>query len=511
MHAIRTFARHRLSPIALIVFCCGFVAVAAAHADERPNLVVLFTDDQRCDAVGYSGNTAVSTPNLDRLARAGVVFENCFVNTSICAISRANLLTGQYPARHGVVDFFRVLSPEQLDRTAPGRLQAAGYQTAFFGKWGIGDSPSSTILGAQVFDYWAGQPMQTCFFHESDCRYVNADGFRRDPADLCDCPADSDGRVGYRNRIGREGLVKPLHVDADVVPRHVDRFLDGRDDEKPFCMMVFFKAPHSPFEDWAPEFESATDGLVMPTPPSATLDNAKREPNIVRRSLGSKSGMKYLTEPESLDRHLRDYYRLISSMDAGVGKIVEHLRRRGLDDNTVFLFTSDNGHFKGEHGLAGKWLMYEPSLRVPGFLYDPRRRGGFATRKMVTTIDFTATLLSLAGVDVPADMDGRDLTVLADDPTADWRDDFYYTHPYVHNNKLPHTEGVRTERYCYTRYLNATPVLEQLFDLHTDPNQLANLAGDPQHADLLSELRSRCDDLARRSGPVRENIAATSR
>lgn len=146
---------------------------------DRPNIVMIFSDDQRFDAVGYTGNEAIQTPNLDHLARSALVFTNCFVNTSICAVNRANILTGQYPARHGIDDFHKTFTSVQLEESVPGRLQAAGYQTAFFGKWGVGDSPENTHAGAAVFDYWAGQPKQTNYFHESDCRYVNFNGFTR--------------------------------------------------------------------------------------------------------------------------------------------------------------------------------------------------------------------------------------------------------------------------------------------------------------------------------------------
>lgn len=145
---------------------------ASQSQPTRPNIVMIFTDDQRHDAVGYAGNAAITTPHLDALAKQGVVFRNCFVNTSICAISRANLLTGQYPSRHGIQDFFATLSEQQLRDTVPGRLRDAGYQTAFFGKWGIGDTAEKTHQGAAVFDYWAGQPKQTNYFHESDCKHV---------------------------------------------------------------------------------------------------------------------------------------------------------------------------------------------------------------------------------------------------------------------------------------------------------------------------------------------------
>ena len=479
----------------LTTLSCIACLIQNVSAHERPNLVMIFTDDQRHDAVGYAGNDAIHTPHLDCLAQQGLVFRNCFVNTSICAISRANLLSGQYPDRHGIRDFHKTFTPEQLAQTVPARLRCAGYQTAFFGKWGIGDSPQRTHQGAAVFDYWAGQPMQTCFFHESDCRYVTFNGFTRPLDDLCDCPADTGGRLGYRNRVGKANLQAPLHVDAEITPMHVKRFLNGRDAERPFCLMLFFKAPHAPFTDWDPATEHLTDGKAMPRPPAATLANANREPRIVKESLGRPSGMRYLQDPKWLDRHMRDYYRLIASMDAGVGRIMQALSERGLDQNTVVLFTSDNGHYKGEHGLAGKWLMHEPSLRVPGFLCDLRHPLSRHSSKMVITTDFSVTLLALAGLDIPPTMTGRNLLTLYSDPPTSWRDDFLYDHPYAHGGKIPRTVGVRTETHTYTRYIDPNPPFEQLFDLRSDPDQLNNLADQPKHAALLRRLRDRCDEL----------------
>lgn len=484
--------------LALFVSFCLVPAQAEETAD-RPNIVMIFTDDQRADAVGYAGNTAITTPHLDALARRGMVFDNCFVNTSICAVNRANIIAGQYPGRHGIDDFFKTFSPEQLQQTVPGRLQKTGYQTAFFGKWGIGDHPEATHQGAAVFDYWAGQPMQTCFFHEPDCKYVNFNGFDRPLDDLCDCPADARGKVGYRNRIGKANLKDPLQMDSQVIPLQAERFLEGRDAEKPFAMMLFFKAPHSPFGDWDPRFEHVTDGLNMPTPPGATLENANAAPPIIKGSHGRPSGMHYLTKEGHLDQHLRDYYRLITSMDHGIGEIVAALEARGLAENTVILFTSDNGHFKGEHGLAGKWLMYEPSLRVPGFVYDPRQPVGQSRRQKVITTDFSATMLALAGLDIPDDVTGRDLIELLENPDAEWRDHAYYDHPYGHGGAIPRTIGVRGDQYVYTRYLDPAPAsstaFEELFDLYADPNQLNNLADDPDHADQIAEMRAKCDEL----------------
>jgi len=145
----------------LLTILCLSAQGFAETRPSPPNIVIIFTDDQRADAVGYVGNTAIHTPNLDRLAKEGLVFKNCFVNTSICAVNRANLLSGQYPHRHGIDDFFKTFSAAQFSRSVPARLRAAGYQTAFFGKWGIGDTAEKTALGAGVFDYWAGQPKQS--------------------------------------------------------------------------------------------------------------------------------------------------------------------------------------------------------------------------------------------------------------------------------------------------------------------------------------------------------------
>ncbi|MGZ0710041.1 sulfatase-like hydrolase/transferase [Coraliomargarita sp. W4R53] len=463
---------------------------------------MIFTDDHRYDAVGFNGNHSVTTPQLDKLARDGIIFSNAFVNTSICATSRANLISGQYPSRHGVDDFFKKFTPKQLDDSIPGRLQRAGYQTAFFGKWGIGDTPDATHEGAAAFDYWAGQPMQTCYFHEADCKYVNFNGFKRPLDDLCDCPADAKNNVGFRNRIGIANLKRPIQTDSTVIPNQVKRFLAGRDTNQPFAMMLFFKGPHSPYEDWDPEVKHVTDGLVMPIPSGATIENALREPSVIKTSLGAPTGMHYLKNPQALDTHLRHYYRLVSSLDLGIGRIMDSLKEQGLADNTVILFTADNGHFKGEHGLAGKWLMYEAGHRVPGFIYDPRKNGGRVSLDKVITTDFSATMLALAGLEVPSSISGENLMVEYDDVSKQplWRDAVYHEHPYSHGGRIPPSVGIRESQYVYIRYTEEDPVFEQIFDTYADPNELNNLATNPEYAGLLKRLRNRCDAMHKSVG-----------
>lgn len=498
--------KNALGFLGMLLCVVGLRSYAEEVKPSPPNIIMIFTDDQRHDAVGYEGNKHVHTPNLDRLARRGLVFNNCFVNTSICAVSRANIISGQYPARHGIDDFYKHFTPEQLDQSVPAHLRKAGYQTAFFGKWGIGDSPDATHEGAAAFDYWAGQPMQTCFFHEPGCRYVNYDGFSGSLDDLCDCPADARGQKGYRNRIGKANLKEPLHVDSEVTPRQVKHFLDGRNSEQPFCMMLFFKSPHSPYADWDPLVENLGMEKPVSLPSAATLENAAKEPGIVKKSLGAPTGRHYLKDPAFFQKEMKDYYRLVSSMDIGVGRVLDLLKERGLDKNTVILFTSDNGHFKGEHGLAGKWLMYEPSLRVPGFIYDPRSRPARPeTDRMVITTDFSVTMLALAGLEKPSSMTGNNLMKLCKDSEGEWREDFLYDHPYGHGGAIPRTIGVRGERYVYTRYIDPNPFFEQLFDLKSDPDQLVNLATSHEHRDVLEKMRKRCDELKTETGPLTAN------
>lgn len=484
----------------IVILLCTLFQSASLWAAVRPNIVLIFTDDQRYDAVGFAGNPVIQTPNLDKLAKAGTIFKNSFVNTSICAISRANILSGQYPSRHGIDDFHKEFSTKQLDASVPSLLQKSGYQTAFFGKWGVGDGPEKTHHGARVFDYWAGQPMQTCFFHEADCKYVNFDGFSKKLDDLCDCPKDALGNAGFRNRIGKLNLKEPMHMDSEIIPKQAGRFLEGRDSAKPFCMMLFFKSPHSPVSDFDPIMQDIYRGKAVPKTEAGTLANARNEPQVIKKSLGWETGQRHLKFPAERDKFIRDYYRSVSSMDRGVGRVVAELEKRGLAENTVFLFTSDNGYFECEHGLAGKWMMYEPSLRVPGFMMDPRVEGGTTTERLVITTDFSATMLDLAGIEIPNTITGLSLSQLAKEPAAEWRKDFYYEHPYAHGGKIPVTIGVRNEGMSYTKYTAETPVYEQLFDLETDPDQLSDLARDPTHSETLTRMRKRCEELAAEVG-----------
>lgn len=435
------------------------VAAPVTRAAERPNVIVLVTDDQRFDTLGCMGNKIIQTPHLDALARQGVVFDNAFVTTSICAISRASIFSGQYARRHGIVNFATMFAPEAWANTYPMLLKRAGYRTGFIGKFGVGGD-----LPAKDFDYWAGFPGQGRFYAKAD--------------------------TGFRQHLNRTMSAQALE------------FLGGCRADQPFCLSLSFKAAHAQDgEEWEYPYELKYKDLyadvTIPPPPTATAEHFARLPKFLQESEGHRRWQPRFSTPEKYQRHVKDYYRLLTGMDAVVGDIVADLGRRGLADNTVILFTSDNGYYLGDYGLADKWFMHEPSIRVPLLIYDPRLpadQRGRRISEMALNIDVAPTVLELAGIDPPAAMQGRSLVALIGHQTVDWRTDFFYEHSFVHK-LIPQSEGVRTERWKYVRYVGQEPVVEELYDLKSDPLEEHNLSAAVEHAEQLAALRSRWQQL----------------
>ena len=461
----------------------------------KPNIIFLFSDDQRWDTVGANGNAVIQTPHLDRLARDGLNFRNCFVTTSICAISRASVLSGQHMRRHGIRDFVTPFDKNQLQQTYPVILQRAGYYTGFIGKWGVGASPENIMQAAGYFDWWQGQPFQTNYWHEADCVYVGFNGHENLELSLCDCPADETGASGPRVRTGQANLHDPIHLTTQIVPAKIHEFLDTRETDKPFCLTIFFKAPHGPF-DHDSSLATLYQDVEMPIPRTATPHWADRRPAFLRDDHhANHKGKRWVTDHQALQQRIRVYYRLITGMDIAVGKLVEALKDAGVADNTVIVFTSDNGQFLGEHGFHGKWLMREPSIRVPAFIYDPRRppeERGRECDAMVLNIDFAPTILDLAGLPQLDSIQGRSLLQLMDNPSAVWRHDWFYEHPTMHIAPIQPTTGVRNDRWKYTKYTAQFPPYEELFDLENDPDETRNLVGSLDHAEILQLLREQC-------------------
>jgi arylsulfatase A-like enzyme len=260
---------------------------------------------------------------------------------------------------------------------------------------------------------------------------------------------------------------------------------------------VAFKEPHGPRNYYDPEFKDPVANSTFPRPSNMTRESFDAMPESVRRGLNAIPA--WLDKPQAFQTELRSEYALIARADLAVGQICQALKDQGLDGNTVIVFMSDNGSMDGAHALEGKWLMYEESIRVPIIIRDPRLPASTRGRRqqMALNIDLAPTILAMAGVPVPAGMQGLDLQPVLREAAAKGREDWYYEHVYTPGDgrrDIPKSEGVRTERWKYIRYTEPNPPLEQLFDLATDPHEEKDLAHDPAQASMLKDLRRRCDD-----------------
>lgn len=451
--------------VALTLLALMLCGPAAAQETERPNFLFLITDDQRNDSLGCAGNPVLQTPVIDGLASSGVRFVNAFVTTPICAASRASFLTGAWERRHGYTFGTPPLTAELIADSYPAVLRKAGYRSGFVGKYGVRAQRDSTDV---MFDFFRsyGQPFQK----------KQADGSTRHLTDIA----------------GDDAL----------------EFLRSCDGSQPFCLTVSFNAPHAedqtkenPYPFSPPEAELYLDS-ELPQPLVAT-EFWKSLPEFFSRSLHRERWFWRWDTPEKYDRFLRDYYRMISGIDRVTGLILAELEARGLAENTVVIFTSDNGYYMGSRGFAGKWSHYEESLRVPLVIHDPRNpevEGGRLASELALNVDLAPTILELAGVELPASYQGSSLApILTGDSRESWRDDFLFEHLFD-NPKLPRMVGVRGERHVYARYIDHLPEGEFLHDLQQDPQQLINLAFEPEHADLLARMRARCDELRSKTG-----------
>lgn len=448
----------------LLLLLVALLGVApCARADEqpaRPNIVFVLVDDLRWNALGFMGDRIVQTPHLDKLAARSTVFRNAFVTTSICSVSRACILTGQWERRHGIVDFVTPLSQKQWAETYPALLRDSGYRTGFIGKYGVGNAKDTAAM-AGAFDFWRGKPGQGGEFIE-----------KNDPS-----------RTHATARFGNEAL----------------EFLGGCKPGQPFCLSISFNAVHArdgrprEFEP-DPRDESLYADVTIPLPALATDAAFQRLPDFVQKSEGRTRWKWRFDTPEKAQKILRDYYRLITGVDREVGRIVDELEKRGLARDTVIIFTSDNGFAFGDRGMADKWFAYEEDMRVPLFVYDPRQEAR-TVDAMVLNVDLAPTMLELARLPIPARMQGKSLFkhLRGEQPLSEWRTEFFYEHHSV-PAKIPPVEAFRTQKWKYIRWLpqpgDDGPV-EELYNLESDPLEERNLATDPAHAATFAELREK--------------------
>jgi arylsulfatase A-like enzyme len=453
----------------------------------NPNIVLLVSDDQRWDTLGCMGNPVIRTPHLDRLARDGVLFRNAFVTTSVCSVSRASILTGTHARARGVGDLAAMVTPGDDAITYPVVMRRLGYQTGHIGKWDVGAGEEGFLYGSRLFDFWAGDRLHGNYWHASACPVLRADSWRRREAH-CDCPP-----AGSLPRVGREGLKDARHFDRDIVPLKIREFLRGRDPAKPFILSVSFRGPKDPWTDYPDEVAELYSDVDPPLT-QTSLRQANSQPDFLRDSMGSERARSLLGERRALAEEVRRYYRQISSVDASVGAIRRIIAEEGLTEDTIVIFTSDNGHFLGDHGFWGKWLPHEPSIRVPLIIADPRavpEKRGLVCEQMVLSIDLAPTLVAMAGGTAPEEMQGLDVTPLLRGEPTEWRTEWFYEHSWTAEGRIAPSEALRTGRWKLVRYTGETPVVEQLFDLQADPGEEKNLIDDPETAKVADDLRKR--------------------
>ncbi len=443
--------------------CDTELAERRAVAKRQPNVIFLVTDDHRADAMGCAGNPIIRTPNMDALAANGVRFKNAFVTTSICASSRASIFTGQWTRRHGIIDFRTHFTPEALTQTYPMLLSQAGYRIGFIGKYGVG---AKKDLPIDKYDYWKGFPGQGRYEHK-----------------------DENGNYKHLTRIMGEQAIE---------------FLQGCSKDQPFCLSVSFKAPHVQDSDprqfiYDRAYENLYSDVIIPTPETAKPLYFDALPEFLRTSEARRRWKIRFPNPEKFQESVKSYYRLITGVDVVIGKIRGQLKQLNFNDNTVIMLIGDNGFYLGEYGLAGKWFPHELSIRVPLVFYDPRadsKHRGLTLDQMALNVDIAPTILELASLTAPQQMQGRSLLPLLKGQKPTWRTEFFYEHPFVHKT-IARTEALRTPRFKYARYIDYD--YEELYDLQNDPAETINLAKDEKYQKTLISLRKRCNDLAKKA------------
>lgn len=470
----------------MALFCLLFThhalyAQKTQKKKQRPNIIFLLTDDQRYDAMGAMGNSIIQTPNMDKLAMAGILFQNAYVTTSICCVSRASILTGQYESRHHINDFNTNFTKDALSKTYPALLKKAGYIIAFIGKFGVGNHPPDSI-----FDY-----------------FVNTESI--------------GGRhISQPNYIINEKNGYRIH-DTDTIDHAIQIFLDKYGHQKiPFCLSVSFKAPHiqdaskgnPPKYIIQPRYKDYYKNITIPLPTTAKPKYWNAFPSFFRTDTNFARARWYplFSNPTLYQENVKNYYRLITGVDDVIGNMMKKLKKLGIDSNTVIIFMSDNGNMLGEKEITEKWYGYESSIRVPLFIYDPYLPDKIQQtkpREIALNIDIAPTILSIAGVPIPKCMQGINLIDLVEHKIPD-RKDFFYQHYFLGSPQIPRVEGVVTKRFKYMNYIEYN--YEELYDIKYDPHEIDNLVKDPNYKLELDKIRRRYKELQKIYGmPQFEN------
>ena len=461
--------------------------------DTRPNIVFIMSDDHASHAMSCYQSAINKTPQIDRIAEQGMRFDNCFCTNSICTPSRAVILTGTYNHINQVTTLSTHMDNNLL--TFPKLLQQTGYQTAMIGKWHLGQGPAHEPKG---FDFWRVLPGQ---------------GLYHNPEMI-----DKEGRKVW------EGYVTDLITDMSI------DWLKNLDKDKPFCLLCHHKAPH---RSWETDDKHALmyEEVDIPVPVTFDDDYSNRasaaEAATMRIARDLNANDLKQSVPDGLSpaeekhwkyqRYIKDYLRVVASIDDNVGRLLDTLDEEGLTENTLVIYTSDQGFFLGDHGWYDKRFMYEQSLRMPFIVRFPREiKAGTVNKDIVLNVDFPATFLELAGVEIPGSFQGKSIRPLFQgDAPEDWQTSLYYRYwmHKAHHNVYAHY-GVRTLRYkliyYYSDALGQAGAIDEtyepeweLFDLETDPYEMHNVVDDPAYAEIVKELKDEMHKLQEQVGDER--------
>ena len=468
--------------------CPSGVSARPAQKSARPNILYIMSDDHGSQTISSYGGPLFQvfrTPNIDRLAEEGMRLDHCFATNSISVPSRASIMTGCYSQCNGVYTLRDTLN-SALPNMAK-ELQQAGYQTAIIGKWHQGTEPSG-------FDYYNVLPGQG--------RYGNPVLIEK-------------GNLNGPDFAHAKGTVHPGH-STDVIADEALRWLKSTDRETPFFLMCHFKAPHRTWIS-APRFKHLLEDVTIPEPANLYDDYSDGREHLDALTIFledmNKADLK-VDIPKGLSRdelrkwayqlYLKEYLRCIAGVDENVGRLLDYLDENGLTENTIVIYTSDQGFFLGEHGLFDKRLMYEESIKMPFLIrYPGVIEAGTTNDDLILNIDFAPTLLDFAGLRTPGYMQGRSFVQnLQGDTPASWRKSFYYRY-WMHNDFATHVPGhygIRTDRYKlifnYGKGLgmagaskeDTTPCWE-FYDLAEDPMEMRNLYDDPRYAKTIESLK----------------------
>lgn len=447
------------------VLCLNCVTVLRAD-DERPNIIFLMSDDQACYSMGCYGAPEAKTPNLDQLAHDGIVFDNHYDTTAICMASRVNVMTGLYEYRNGCNFEHGPLMLEHWKKSYPMLLREAGYTTAFAGKFGfeVAESPESrrkSWLPEDDFDLWGGGPGQT--------NYATA-----------------------KNRSMQKYAKEFPHSTRSYGAFGRDFIQSASRGDKPFCLSISFKAPHHPVQP-DPKFDDVYAGMKFTKPANYGRENGQHF------SLQSRQGRQYERfhswgYADNYDKVMALYYQQIYAIDVAVGMIRKAVEESDVAENTVIIYTSDNGFLNGSHGYGSKVLPYEEASRVPLIIFDPRHPNSgkqIRSDSLTGNVDFAPTILELAGVEYDAEkLDGRSLVTLLDDPSAKVHD--YLPLINVWGPSACHSLAIVTNNWKYIFWSYAEGSLEpteELYNTITDGLELKNLSSEPKYANDLEAMR----------------------